>query len=229
LAQNNEVIGLYLALSMNTWLKTGDNSLLPILAQIEKKYADKRVFQEAIVSSLDGKEEQYLNTQNPSEILKSNLTLALKNHQKKELNPIFVKEKNAVDNRTKGLQLFRTICATCHGADGKGIQDLAPPLKDSEYINGSMKRLASIILHGLSGPITVNGKQYQLNNEMPGLANNKDISDEDIADIIRFTQNAFAKEGKNILAADIKKLRDKKPTGAGLFNEKQLLETDFEK
>ena len=153
--------------------------------------------------------------------------MAIKNHQKKEMNPIFVKEKNIVDNRTKGLQLFRSICATCHGADGKGIQDLAPPLKGSEYIDGSMKRLASIILHGLSGPISVSGKLYQLNNEMPGLINNKDIKDEDIADIIRFTQNAFAKEGKNISAGDIKKLRDKKPIG-GIFNEKQLLETDFE-
>ncbi len=228
LAQNNEMTDLYLAFSLNSWLKVGDDSFLPILAQIEKKHADKRVIQEAIVSSLDGKEEQYLNTQNPSALLKNNLTIALNNHQKKELNPIFVKEKNAVDNRTKGLQLFRSICATCHGADGKGIQDLAPPLKGSEYIDGSMKRLAAIILHGLSGPITVNGKLYQLNNEMPGLANNKDLSDEDIADIIRYTQNALAKEGKNISASDVKKLRNKKPAGDGLFNEKQLLETDFE-
>jgi mono/diheme cytochrome c family protein len=229
LAQNNETIDLYLIFSLNSWLKTSDKDILPILAQIEKKYNDKKVFQEAIVSSLDGKENQYLTTQNPSTLLKSNLTIAINNHQKKELNPIFVKEKNVVDNRTKGLQLFRTICASCHGADGKGIQDLAPPLKDSEFINGSMKRLASILLHGLSGPLSVNGKQYQLNNEMPGLANNKDLSDEDIADIIRFTQNAFAKDGKNISASDIKKLRDKKPAGGGLFNEKQLLETDFEK
>ena len=139
-----------------------------------------------------------------------------------------MKEKNVVDNRTKGLQLFRSICATCHGADGKGIQDLAPPLKGSEYIDGSMKRLAAIILHGLSGPISVNGKLYQLNNEMPGLVNNKEISDEDIADIIRYTQNALAKEGKNISPSDVKKMRDKKPLGV-LFNEKQLLETDFEK
>lgn len=229
LAQNNETIDLYLAFALNAWLKTGDKGILPILAQIEKKYAENPVFQEAIVSSLDGKEALYLNTQKPLALLKNNLTIAINNHQKKELNPIFVKSTNVVDNRTKGLQLFRSICAACHGADGKGIQDLAPPLKDSEYINGSMKRLASILLHGLSGPMTVNGKQYQLNNEMPGLANNKDLSDEDIADIIRYTQNAFAKDGKSISASDVKKLRDKKPAGGGLFNEKQLLETDFEK
>lgn len=227
-AQNNETIDLYLAFSLNAWLKTNSNVFLPILAQIEKKYADKRIMQEAIVSSLEGKEQQYINTQNPTALLKNNLTLAITNNQKKELNPIFVKEKNTVDNRTKGLQLFRSICATCHGADGKGIQDLAPPLKGSEYIDGSMKRLAAIILHGLGGPISVNGKLYQLNNEMPGLINNKEISDEDIVDIIRYTQNALAKEGKNISVNDVKKLRDKKPTG-GVFDEKQLLETDFDK
>ncbi len=228
LAQNNEMIDLYVAFSMNNWLKANNDVFMPILAQIEKKYAEKRILQEAIVSSLAGKEQLYIDTQNPSATLKNNLTIAIKNNEKKEPNPIFVKETNTVDNRTRGLQLFRSICATCHGADGKGIQDLAPPLKGSEYIDGSMKRLAAIILHGLGGPISVNGKVYQLNNEMPGLINNKDISDEDIADIIRYTQNALAKEGKNIFASDIKKLRDKKPVG-GVYDEKQLLETDFEK
>lgn len=227
LSQNNDVTDLYLAYSLNNWLKA-DNTFLTILSQIEKKHAEKRIYQEAIVSSVEGKEEQYLTMQNPSSLLKGYLSVAISNHQKKELNSIFVKEKNVVDNRTKGLQLFRSICATCHGADGKGIQDLAPPLKGSEYIDGSMKRLAAIILHGLSGPISVNGKLYQLNNEMPGLVNNKEISDEDIADIIRYTQNALAKEGKNISPSDVKKMRDKKPLGV-LFNEKQLLETDFEK
>ena len=228
LAQNNEVIDLYLSMSMTNWLKLSEADFLPILSVIDKKYATQAIFQEAIMSSLEGKEEKYLNTMNPNELLKSNLKTALNNHQKNELNSIFVKEKNVVDNRTKGLQLFRSICATCHGADGKGIQDLAPPLKGSEYIDGSMKRLASIILYGISGPINVNGKLYQLNNDMPGLIDNYSISDQDIADIIRFTQNAFAKQGQGISGDDIKKLRVKKPSGSGVFNEKQLLETDFE-
>jgi hypothetical protein len=92
-----------------------------------------------------------------------------------------------------------------------------------------MKRLASIILHGISGPIHVNGKLYKLNNDMPGLINNTSISDQDIIEIIRYTQNAFAKEGKGITVDELKKLRAKKPEGSGVFNEKQLLEGDFEK
>nr|WP_041343680.1 c-type cytochrome [Runella slithyformis] len=229
LAQTNETIDLYLAVSLNPWLKLSEAIFLPLLSEIEKKYADRRIFQEAIVSSLEGKEEKYLVTQNPTAVLKSNLTLAVNNHQKKEMNPIFVKETNVVDNRTKGLQLFRSICATCHGADGKGIQELAPPLKGSEYIDGSMNRLAAIILHGVSGPIHVSGKLYKLNNEMPALINNKAISDQDIVDIIRFTQNAFAKEGKNISVEDVKKMRERKPVGNGILTEKQLLEDDFDK
>jgi putative membrane-bound dehydrogenase-like protein len=229
LAQNNETIDLYLSMSLSPWLSVSQATFLPILSEIDKKHTSQGIFQEAITSGLGGKEEVYLTAMNPSDQLKKNLTLAITNRQKKELNPIFVLEKNNVDNRTKGLKLFRSICATCHGADGKGIQDLAPPLKDSEYIDGSMKRLAAIILHGVSGPIHVNGKLYKLNNEMPALINNKDISDQDIADIIRFTQNAFAKVGKGISAEDVKKMRDKKPSGNGIFTEKQLLEGDFEK
>ena len=228
LAQNNETIDLYLSMSLNAWLNLSD-TFLPVLSAIDKKYANKPIVQEAITSGLTGKEELYLAAAQPSDLLKTNLTATLTNRRKKEMNPIFVIEKNEVDTRTKGLKLFRSICATCHGADGKGIQDLAPPLKGSEYIDGSMRRLAAIILHGVSGPIHVDGKLYQLNNEMPALLNNKDISDRDIVDIIQFTQNAFAKVGKGISVDDVKKMRAKKPEGSGVFTEKQLLESDFEK
>lgn len=229
LAKNNTTLDLYLSMALRPWLTVSEATFLPILSAIDKKHATQRLFQEAIVSSLEGKEEKYLQTMNPSEELKRTLNIALANHQKKELNPIFVKQTNTLDARTKGLQLYRTICAACHGADGKGIQDLAPPLKGSEYIDGSMKRLASIILHGISGPIHVDGKLYTLSNDMPGLVNNSAISDQDIADIIKFTQNAFAKSGKGISVNDIKKMRAQKPPGSGVFDEKQLLEMDFEK
>jgi putative membrane-bound dehydrogenase-like protein len=229
LAQNNETIDLYLSLSLNAWIELSADDFLPILAQIDTKHAAKKIFQEAITSSLGGKETQYLSSMNPNDGLKNTLRLALNNRQKNELNSIFVKEKNEIDGRTKGLKLFRTVCGACHGADGKGIQDLAPPLKGSEYIDGSIHRLTAIVLHGLSGPIHVNGKLYQLNNDMPGLNSNNSLSDEDIADIIKYTQNAFAKEGKSISVNDVKKMRDKKPSNGGLFSEKELLEEAFER
>ena len=154
---------------------------------------------------------------NPSEALKKTLEKAIDNHQKKEMNSIFVQQTNTLDTRTNGLQLYRTICAACHGADGKGIQDLAPPLKGSEYIDGSMKRLASIILHGISGPLHVDGKLYTLSNDMPGLVNNSAISDQDIADIIKYTQNAFAKSGKRNRPGRHQKAAGQKTSGKWCF------------
>ena len=227
--QNNETIDLYLAMSLGSWVNVSENNFMPTLSIIEKKYSADNVFQEAVTNSLDGKESIFITKMTPNDNLKSNLNLAIGNRQKKELNPIFVKTKNEVDTRTKGLQLFRSICATCHGADGNGIENLAPPLKGSEYIDGSMNRLAAIILHGISGPMHVGGKRYELNNEMPALLNNTSVSDQDIVNIIAFTQNAYAKEPKRITAAEVKKMRAFKPEGSGVLNEKLLLETDFDK
>ena len=104
---------------------------------------------------------------------------------------------------------------------------LPPPLKGSEYIDGSIHRLASIILHGISGPIHVDGKLYELNNDMPALSSNSEISDQDIADVTKYLQNAFAKKLKGISANEIKKLREEKPVGGELFSEKELLEREF--
>lgn len=227
-ARQNETIDLYLAMSLAPWLKVSD-SFMTTLSEIENKYKSDKVFQEAITNSLDGKESIFMENMQPNDILKNNLTQTISNRQKKELNPIFVRTKNEVDGRTKGLQLFRSICATCHGADGSGIENLAPPLKGSEFIDGSIKRLAAIILHGIAGPMHVGGKLYELNNEMPALLNNTAVSDQDIRDIIMYTQNAFTKESRGISLDDVKKMRLKKPEGNGVFNEKLLLETDFEK
>jgi mono/diheme cytochrome c family protein len=227
--QNNDIIDLYLAMSLGSWVNVSENNFMPTLSIIEKKYSADNVFQEAVTNSLYGKESIFITKMTPNDNLKSNLNLAIGNRQKKELNPIFVKTKNEVDTRTKGLQLFRSICATCHGADGNGIENLAPPLKGSEYIDGSMNRLAAIILHGISGPMHVGGKRYELNNEMPALLNNTSVSDQDIVNIIAFIQNAYAKEPKRITAAEVKKMRAFKPEGSGVLNEKLLLETDFDK
>jgi mono/diheme cytochrome c family protein len=216
-------------MSLGSWVNVSENNFMPTLSIIEKKYSADNVFQEAVTNSLYGKESIFITKMTPNDNLKSNLNLAIGNRQKKELNPIFVKTKNEVDTRTKGLQLFRSICATCHGADGNGIENLAPPLKGSEYIDGSMNRLAAIILHGISGPMHVGGKRYELNNEMPALLNNTSVSDQDIVNIIAFTQNAYAKEPKRITAAEVKKMRAFKPEGSGVLNEKLLLETDFDK
>jgi cytochrome c5 len=71
-----------------------------------------------------------------------------------------------------GATTFRSLCATCHGTDGKGLpSQLAPPLV------GNFRRMVEnkdamirIVLHGLSGP--VEGKTYP--DVMPPMGANDD-------------------------------------------------------
>lgn len=61
-----------------------------------------------------------------------------------------------------GAALFAQHCATCHQADGSGTVGLAPPLKGAHWarLGGDRGYLPTVLLHGLSGPIKVNGQSF---------------------------------------------------------------------
>jgi len=183
------------------------------------------LYQEAIVSSLKGWENDFQKIANKaapkkSTIIDTLLAETIKNKREEKMNPIYVEVKTPPDARTNGLAIFRSTCATCHGVDGDGIEHVAPPLKGSEYVEGSPDRLAMIILNGLEGPVHISGKLYNFNGTMPNFANN--YTDKDITDIIEYLHNAYVtKPVKSINAEKIKELRNKK---SGTLQEKDLLE-----
>src|SRR3954466_7233583 len=57
----------------------------------------------------------------------------------------------------RGKKVFSANCATCHQGNGLGIPGQYPPLAGSEYVNGGSRRLASIVLKGLTGPVQTKG------------------------------------------------------------------------
>ena len=60
-----------------------------------------------------------------------------------------------------GKQVFSVNCAACHQATGKGLPGVFPPLDGSEWVVGDERTLVNILLHGVSGEITVMGKPYK--------------------------------------------------------------------
>lgn len=54
-----------------------------------------------------------------------------------------------------GAELYARHCAACHQPDGAGTVGLAPPLKGEHWarLGADRSYLASVLLHGLSGPI----------------------------------------------------------------------------
>jgi putative membrane-bound dehydrogenase-like protein len=72
----------------------------------------------------------------------------------------------------EGANIFRSLCASCHGSDGKGLPaKIAPPLVgDFRRLIGSKDTTIKIVLHGLTGPL--NGKTYPV--DMPSMGSNND-------------------------------------------------------
>jgi mono/diheme cytochrome c family protein len=86
----------------------------------------------------------------------------------------------------KGKTIYATLCAACHQPHGFGLDGLAPPLVDSEWVLGKPEMLARIVMHGLAGPVKVSGRTYNL--AMPPLPQ---LSDEDIAGVLTYIRREW--------------------------------------
>ena len=85
-----------------------------------------------------------------------------------------------------GKGVFSSVCAACHQLDGRGQNGLAPPLLDSDWILGSPQASVRIIMYGLSGAISVNGRSYI--GEMPGLGA---LDDDQIASVLTYLRREW--------------------------------------
>ncbi len=79
----------------------------------------------------------------------------------------------------QGAVLYAQHCAACHQADGSGTVGLAPSLKGEHWarLGADKSYTAAVLLHGLSGPIVVNGQRFV--GSMPGFA--AQLDDESLA------------------------------------------------
>ena len=87
-----------------------------------------------------------------------------------------------------GKRIFGNNFANCHQASGAGAPGSYPPLVASDWVMGSKERLAAILLHGISGPITVKGDTFST-QVMPGWAGN--FTDEKMAAIMTYIRGTW--------------------------------------
>ncbi len=106
-----------------------------------------------------------------------------------------------------GKVLFAGTCSTCHGPEGKGMEGVFPPLAASDYIKANPKRLPEIVLHGMVGPVKVNGKEY--NSNMPPMAQ---LTDDEVANISTYVLNSWGNPGGQVSKADAAAARAAKPS-----------------
>jgi nitrite reductase (NO-forming) len=102
-----------------------------------------------------------------------------------------------------GKQLFTGTCSVCHQDNGQGMEGVFPPLAKSDYLVKQDKdHLISIPLHGLTGKITVNGKDYD--SVMPPMSQ---LTDDEVANILTYVLNSWDNKGGQITKEDVAKVR----------------------
>ena len=103
---------------------------------------------------------------------------------------------------SSGARVYAAACIACHQADGKGLPNAFPPLAGSDFLKADPKRAIGIVLHGLTGPVTVNGKEF--NSVMPPMTQ---LSDAEIADVLSYVMNSWGNDFGNVTAADVAAVR----------------------
>jgi len=98
----------------------------------------------------------------------------------------------------KGRAIYQQHCIACHQAEGQGLAGAFPPLADSDYLDEGGSAAVEAVINGLSGPITVNGVEY--NSVMPALSY---LSDPEVADVVTFVLNSWGNPGGEVNAAEV--------------------------
>jgi len=97
-----------------------------------------------------------------------------------------------------GRAVFMRTCVTCHQQNGNGIQGAFPPLAENPVVAGDKARLIRLVLHGLSGPVTVKGQHY--NNVMPPW---KSLNDADLAAVLTYVRSNFGNAADAVMPAEV--------------------------
>jgi ubiquinol-cytochrome c reductase cytochrome b subunit len=102
-----------------------------------------------------------------------------------------------------GQKIFSQNCSSCHGANGQGQSNIAPPLAGNSFVTGDPKAVITTVLNGKTGPITVNGQNF--NGMMPPWK--ASLSNKDIANVVTYIRTSLGNNASPVKESDVAKLK----------------------
>lgn len=107
----------------------------------------------------------------------------------------------------QGQKVFLNACSVCHQAEGQGVPNVFPPLAKSDFLMALAAKqdrtaLLQIPLNGLSGPVKVNGKEY--NSVMPPISG---LSDEDLAAVMTYVTSSWGNSARAFTVEEVQTAR----------------------
>ena len=109
-----------------------------------------------------------------------------------------------------GKAHFNGTCSVCHQDSGLGIPGVFPPLAKSDFIAKDPEQAIHIVLNGLAGKVTVNGKEYD--SVMPPMSQ---LNNDEIANILTYVFNSWGNKDGRVSAEQVAKIRADTPRAEG--------------
>ena len=119
-----------------------------------------------------------------------------------------------------GKAVYDALCLNCHQPEGKGLPGVYPSIAGSDWVNGDAARLIKIVLHGLSGPIHVDGAEFKQVAPLPMPP--MGLDDQQMADVLTYVRSQFGNQAPAVTPDEVKKVRAATSERSGLWTEEEL-------
>jgi mono/diheme cytochrome c family protein len=127
-----------------------------------------------------------------------------------------------------GRRQFLNVCSGCHGTDGGGMRRFAPPLHNSEWVLGDEKRLSLILLHGMEGPVSVAGKEYNAPEILPVMPSFSTMDNVDLAAIMTYIRREWGHTADPVSAGTVGGIRYRSQGKVTPWRAEELMEVSSE-
>jgi mono/diheme cytochrome c family protein len=136
---------------------------------------------------------------------------------------LFTSFTQAQDAISRGQTVYMQVCFACHQPTGLGLPGMFPPLAGSDWASAKKPdRMIRMVLHGFTGPITINGKPFTTPAPlMPpqGAA----LSDKQIADVLSYVRDTFGNKAGGVTPEQVAAIREAEKARAAMWTEAELL------
>ena len=134
----------------------------------------------------------------------------------------------AAESLSRGQTVYMQVCFACHQPTGLGLPGMFPPLASSDWVAANKPdRIIRMVLHGFTGPITLNGKPFTSPAPlMPpqGAA----LSDTQIADVLTYVRSNFGNKAGAVTPAEVAAIREAEKARSAMWTEAEILKIPTE-
>ncbi len=95
-----------------------------------------------------------------------------------------------------GEEIYNDFCIQCHLNTGEGVSGVFPPLAKSDFLVNNIEISIKGLKYGMSGPIVVNGDEYD------GVMEDQGLDDDEIADVLNYILNSWGNQYNEIITLE---------------------------